>query len=177
MLKSDMTIISEMTDAESAQTQPMMSAKDARESREYNYDIIFTRILPQLESGRPLSELLREIAERETNLDITGFRRWVHNDDARSKTYKAAKKIGARCVEDEMLRIADDVDKDVYRSKLQLDTRKWLLGVWDRDTYGDKREVTNTSDKQVNIFIDGITPKANTGLTIDNDDPFLIGND
>ena len=41
--------------------------------------------------------------------------------------------------------------EDVQRSKLRIDTRKWVLGVWNKKRYGEVKQLDITSIQTVNI--------------------------
>lgn len=75
------------------------------------------------------------------------LRLWIHSDPSRKEAYLEAKALGAEKVEEEMLLIADGgfqegcIPNDTNRDALRISTRKWLLGVWNRDRYGEKKQI------------------------------------
>ena len=76
------------------------------------------------------------------------FRAWIFRDERRRNAYYAAKALAAEAVEDELIRIADGVGpdgepllEDNQRSALKIETRKWLLKIWNRRRYGDVKQI------------------------------------
>ena len=63
--------------------------------------------------------------------------------------YYEAQAIGAEVIAQQILEIADAQDsmEDVNRSTLKINTRKWLLGVWNRKRFGDIKQI----EQNVNI--------------------------
>jgi hypothetical protein len=61
-------------------------------------------------------------------------------DEQRRTRYYAAQQAGAEIIFEEMIDIADAENsfEDVQRSKLRIDTRKWVLGIHDKKRFGDK---------------------------------------
>lgn len=96
--------------------------------------------------------------------DITTVFDWIHDDPEFAKQYARAKEEQADFLIEEMLEIADDsseddlfIEKDdesgksarrvcnnefVQRSRLRVDTRKWLASKLKPKRYGDKIDVT-----------------------------------
>ncbi len=59
--------------------------------------------------------------------------------------YARAREAGNRRLADELIEIADDASMDPQRSKLMVDTRKWVLSKQLPKDYGDRVEVTGAS--------------------------------
>ena len=94
--------------------------------------------------GQPLSQLVREDPR---NLSYASVLNWIHKDEKRQKMYYEAQALGAEAVADELLYIADgtgDSMEDVQRSKLRVDTRKWLLEVWNRKRFGKDKDAAGS---------------------------------
>ena len=104
---------------------------------------MFEPTLDKLAMGMAVSEIIRESAHE---ISCAEFLRWVHKDPTRKARYYEAQEIGAEVVASEMITIADGVNslEDVQRSKLRIDTRKFLLGVWNRKRYGEVKQVEMT---------------------------------
>lgn len=68
------------------------------------------------------------------DIDYSQFLRWIHSSPERKGRYHEAQEIGAEVIASEMIRIADGEDsgEDVQRSRLRIDTRKFLVGVWSK---------------------------------------------
>jgi hypothetical protein len=75
------------------------------------------------------------------------FMRWVKKDPKRWERYEEAQEIGTETVVEEMCAIADAADslEDIQRSKLRVDTRKWIVQARNRKRYGDKQQLDVTS--------------------------------
>lgn len=83
------------------------------------------------------------------------FRRWCDDDTDLAAKYARAREDRADLIFEQCLDIADKQCADVYvvdgvdvidhnviaRAKLQIDTRKWMLGKMSPKKYGDKLEV------------------------------------
>ena len=144
-----------------------------RQARDYNYGIIFERVLTIIEeTGRPLNNVVNEIMAREPQVELNSFRSWINKNTKRKERYLNARELGAEVIEEELIRIADAADntlEDVQRSKLRIDTRKWLLETWNRKRYGSKADNTNSSGGAVNIFIEGVVSPYTGGVTIEHE--------
>lgn len=122
---------------------------------EQTFDIAFETFLEQIAAGTPLDRAIREY---HTPIAPPRFRAWVYRDPKRKQAYMVAKAIGAEAVEDELIRIADGLDPngnatldDVQRSTLKINTRKWLLGVWNRKRYGETKQVNTNSTATIDV--------------------------
>lgn len=91
--------------------------------------------------------------------------RWLANDTALSDQYARAREAQADALFDEMLDIADNARNDwmerggeddagyslngehIQRSKLRIDTRKWMAGKMRPKVYGDKIDVTSGGEQ------------------------------
>ena len=137
---------------------------------EQTFSIAFEVFLEAVGNGRPLSEL---IAGYHTPINTSMFRAWVYKDPTRKNAWLTAKAIGAEAVEDEIIEIADGLNtaEDVQRSKLRIETRKWLMGVWNRKKYGDIKhvETTTTTMDVSNLNKDELRAKVMAALGMDND--------
>jgi hypothetical protein len=121
--------------------------------REQTYAIAFETFLERVADGLPLDTVCREY---HTPIVPSRFRSWVYRDEKRKQAYMVAKAIGAEAIEDELLRISDGVKQDgsmsmddVQRSTLRINTRKWLLGVWNRRRYGEVKHIEQTTTTRV----------------------------
>lgn len=124
---------------------------------------IFEMVLDRIAEGASLNSIL--------NNDIRGLKpseliRWIHRDPRRKQRYYEAQSIGAEVVAAQMIGIADGesepngIPEDVTRSKLRIDTRRWLLGVWDKKRFGETKQV----EINQNISITDALAQAQTRL-------------
>jgi len=97
-------------------------------------------------------------AENEHWPDSTTIRRWIQANEEFCRQYARAKLLQADYMAEEILEISDDgsndfmADKDgnqrldgehVQRSRLRVDTRKWLAAKLAPKIYGDKQETNH----------------------------------
>jgi hypothetical protein len=120
------------------------------------FESMFIRVLEEMASGKTLTQVLNE--------DFRGFKagaflKWVKRDPDRHSLYKEAKELRTEHWAAEVIEIADaeDAVEDVQRSRLRIDTRKWLMGSDNRKVYGE----TKTIDVGGSISIIGALEAAN----------------
>lgn len=146
------------TGSASTLTFPKRSGDLTPEMRELelqSFGIAFESVLETLAEGRSLDEFCRSY---HTQLSPARFRTWIYRDRNRRNAYLAAKAVGAEAVEDELIRISDGTladgsasPDDVSRSQLRINTRKWLLQVWNRKRYGDVKTVESHSTTRFDV--------------------------
>lgn len=121
-------------------------------------------------------ESLKQIATA-WKLPVTGFVKWISDDDKRLAQYENALKIRADEIVHEALEIADEqnevvrengtsYDPDVARDKLRIETRLKTASMWDKQRYGGEKA---TGGAGINIIINrggALIPTENT-VTID----------
>lgn len=112
-------------------------------------------IFKDIESGDSLRQALIN-----SKLSSQTFYIWIEEDKEKSKQYARACEDRAEKIADEILEICDSSEADAYvddgvtkidgntvqRARLQVDTRKWLLGKLNPKKYGDK--VTLSGDAE-----------------------------
>lgn len=122
-------------------------------------DKVFLDIIQQIELGRSIKNILDDDTYPITR---STFYNWLNENPERIELYKRATEIRADGIFDDMLEISDDGTKDYYydvngnrqqsmvavnRSRLQLDTRKWVLGRMNPKKYSEKLDITSGGDK------------------------------
>lgn len=127
---------------------------------------IFNFICNEIETGKSLREVLRD----NDNMPSTQtFYKWIDTEIEKSKQYARSCELRADIIFDEMIEIADDGSRDyttkeigdgievqvlnsehIQRSRLRIDTRKWILSKMNPKKYGDKTDIT-TNGKEINI--------------------------
>jgi hypothetical protein len=114
-------------------------------------------LIPEvLESIRETGNL-RKSCEKH-GVKLPSFLRWVSEDPDLADQYAQAREIGLEAMAHDILDIADDGRNDTYinesgklqvdadvvaRSRLRVDSRKWLLSKLLPKKYGDKLDLTN----------------------------------
>jgi hypothetical protein len=101
---------------------------------------MFINVLEEMSSGKTLTQVLNE--------DFRGFKagaflKWIKRDPDRHALYKEAKELRTEHWAGEVIEIADADDsmEDVQRSRLRIDTRKWLMGSDNRKVYGETKTI------------------------------------
>ena len=122
-------------------------------------DKVFLDIIQQIELGRSIKNILDG---DDFPITRSTFYNWLNENPDRIELYKKATEIRADGIFDDMLEISDDGTKDYYydvngnrqqsmvavnRSRLQLDTRKWVLGRINPKKYSEKLDITSGGDK------------------------------
>ena len=120
---------------------------------------IAEKICVELMAGKSL----REICRGEEFPEASTIFLWIHKHPEFSEQYARAREIQAETLADELCEIADDGTNDweerqnrdgstyialnsehIQRSKLRVDTRKWIASKLLPKKYGDKVETTLT---------------------------------
>lgn len=104
---------------------------------------------------------LRTALSQEDMPSSQTFYKWIDDDEIKSKQYARACEERAEYMAQEILDIADENNADAYiddegnakidgnvvqRSKLRVDTRKWLMSKQAPKKYGDKTDTTVKQD-------------------------------
>lgn len=106
-------------------------------------------------------ESLRKICLSENMPSRTSVFRWLEANKEFRNQYARAREVQADALFDECLDIADEIVNDTYidsngnertdneaiqRSRLRIDTRKWIAGKLRPKVYGDKQEQVQPTD-------------------------------
>lgn len=121
------------------------------------FEVIFPSVLERLAEGYTLDRIFQE---DHRGLSAGAFMRWLKKDRERMALYDEAKELRTECWASRIVAIAEAHDnplEDVARSKLKIDTYKYLMGADNRRTYGD----TKTIDVGGTISIVGALRAAN----------------
>ncbi len=104
------------------------------------FEQTFERVLTEMAKGRTLKSV---IVEDVRDLDYDAFWRWIKQDSMRYERYKEAKELRTEWWAGRIIEIAEAEDsiEDVARSKLKIDTYKWLMGADNRKTYGESKQI------------------------------------
>lgn len=125
---------------------------------EENKNKILESIFGDIEDGSSLRKCLKK-----EGISSKTFFSWIDNDLEKVKQYTRACELRAEALVDEMFEIADDSERDkifneitgfemtnheaIQRSKLKVDTRKWLVGKLNPKKYSDKLDLTTSGEK------------------------------
>lgn len=119
------------------------------------------RILGRISNG----ESLRTICKDDDMPDRASVFTWVFTYDDFSAKYNAARAIQAEVHVDEMINIADDTSNDtidtetgtransewIARSKLRIETRRWIAEKLKPKKYGTKIEIAGDPDAPIKL--------------------------
>ncbi len=109
------------------------------------YENIFMRVITEVAKGLPLHLILKNDSRA---IDYNDFYRWIKKDPQRYSLFQEAQELRTEFHAGEIIQIADAEDsaEDVNRSKLRIETRKWLMGVHNKKRYGETKQIElNTS--------------------------------
>ena len=123
---------------------------------------IFNKIITEIaDVGTPL----RTILKRKGMPSSSTFFIWLDEEESFSKRYAWAREVQVEAMADEIIEIADDGTNDYMtvvkgnvkynvenkevtnRSRLRVDTRKWVLSKVIPKKYGDKLDLTTDGEK------------------------------
>jgi hypothetical protein len=104
------------------------------------FEAVFPRTLELISSGYTLTAAVQELP---IDIDCGAFLRWIKRDHMRAEAYKEAKEIRTEAWAGKLVEYAEAADsaEDVQRSKLKVDTLKWLMAADNRRTYGDVKQI------------------------------------
>lgn len=119
-------------------------------------------ILGRISEGRSLQKICRS----KHLPSYTTIVRWLQDDEDFRKKYALARQEQAELLASQLLEIADDGSNDTYkneagtfvnhdhinRSRLRIDTRKWIASKLLPKVYGDKGNEVNVSNSIHNHF-------------------------
>ena len=117
--------------------QKLTRAGCKRIDEEFGEEWVFERIM----AGRTVASIQKEI-----NIGHRIFYSWLHGgpkatrDETRWARYQEARRIASDTLAEETLQIADECasPEEVGIAKLKIDTRKWLAGAMNPETYGNR---------------------------------------
>jgi hypothetical protein len=115
---------------------------------------------------------LRTVCQEDTMPSAATVFKWMREHDEFLKQYEKAKQESTDAMAEDLLDIADDGTNDwttktnkdgseydvvnaevIARSKLRVDTRKWLMAKMKPKKYGEKLDVTSDGDKLEGLVV------------------------
>ena len=123
-----------------SQAEQAQRRRVTKELLHATFEQTFERVLTEMAKGRTLKSV---IVEDVRDLDYDAFWRWIKQDSMRYERYKEAKELRTEWWAGRIIEIAEAEDsiEDVARSKLKIDTYKWLMGADNRKQYGDTKQI------------------------------------
>jgi hypothetical protein len=119
---------------------PLKPSPEGRALALAQYEHIFMRVIESISHGKSLSQILKD---DQRDIDYNDFYRWIKKDPNRNQLFAEAQEMRTEFMAGEIIEIADADDslEDVQRSRLKIDTRKWLMGAHNRKKYGETKTV------------------------------------
>ena len=132
------------------------------EKKKETIELIFDRI----SNGESVRSIL-DNADRKVYPSWVTFNVWLSENEELSKQYARACEMRSDLIFDEMIEIADDGTNDftkkmigdvevemlntehLQRSRLRIDTRKWILSKMNPKKYGEKLELDNKHSGEI----------------------------
>lgn len=97
---------------------------------------------------------LRTVCSKESRPCVATIYNWFRTYPQFLEQYARAKEEAADAMVEDMLDIADDEAQDVQRSRLRIDTRKWIASKLKAKKYGERIEAPIEPVKHVFLFED-----------------------
>lgn len=125
------------------------------------------------DDGRPKS--LNTVLAKSGMPNKKTVMRWLHRHPEFEKIYRLAQKERAECWIEEIVDIADDTSGDfregddgklrvdnehINRSRLKVDTRKWIAAKMMPKLYGDKVDMTHEAGDSLQALLQAIDGKS-----------------
>jgi hypothetical protein len=130
------------------------------------FEMAFPRVLELMSSGYTLNRAVDEIP---IDIDHGAFLRWINKNPGRKELYKEAKEIRTESWAGKLVEYAEgeSTAEDVQRSKLKVDTLKWLMGADNRRTYGDVKQVELGGSISITAALAQASQRVIEGVVID----------
>lgn len=109
------------------------------------FEMVLPRILEQVCEGYTLANAIKELPIK---IDAGAFMRWLKKQPKFHEMYKEAKEVRTEAWAGEIIRHAEGIGvdgspsmDDTARSRLIVDTYKWLMSADNRKQYGDTKTI------------------------------------
>jgi hypothetical protein len=156
-----------------------MKAKPKRIGRPSSFtQEVADKLCVRMADGESLRTILREPGMPSLSMVF----RWLEKNEAFREQYALARKVQAQLWVDEIIEISDDTSKDftvdkngnevvngeaIARSRLRVDTRKWIACKVLPKIYGDKIDHNHTGEIAQRFIIEIAPPAPDTATMID----------
>ena len=136
----DQPLVDQPTSTDQPSTTRAEQRKQVKALEVTVFETIFPTVLEKIMEGYTLAAVLRE---DHRNVNQGAFYRWISRDAERSRLYKEAKEFRTEAWAGKIIEYAEAVDseEDVQRSKLKVETMKWLMSADNRRTYGNSQQI------------------------------------
>lgn len=149
--------------------------KPSPETREMvlaQYEHVFMRVISEMAKGQPLHQIL---AQEGRSVDYNDFYRWMKKDAQRYALFQEAQELRSEFHAGEILQIADATDslEDVQRSRLRIETRRWLMGAHNKKRYGESKQIEMNTSISITDALAQATARVVQGEVIDHNPSVL----
>ena len=141
---------------------------ETRDMLHSQYEYVFMRVISEMARGQPLHQIL---AQEGRTLDYNDFYRWMKKDPQRQALFQEAQELRSEFHAGEILQIADAADslEDVQRSRLRIETRRWLMGAHNKKRYGETKQIELNTSISITDALAQATARAVQGEVIEHD--------
>lgn len=111
-----------------------------REIMYMQFEYMFDHVLNELAGGKTIKHTLDKDPR---GYESATYIHWIKKDPQRTSRYEHAQLLFAEQLGAEIIEISDAEDsaEDVQRSRLRIDSRKWLMGVYNKKRYGETKTI------------------------------------
>lgn len=111
-----------------------------REIMYMQFEYMFDHVLEELAGGKTIKHTLDKDPR---GYESATYIHWIKKDPMRTSRYEHAQLLFAEQLGAEIIEISDAEDsaEDVQRSRLRIDSRKWLMGVYNKKRYGETKTI------------------------------------
>lgn len=155
---------------------PLTTSKERKALLFVQFETAFPRVLEMMSSGYTFTSAVRELP---LELDHGAFLRWIKKEPGRAEMYKEAKEIRTEAWAGKLIEYAEGVDsaEDVQRSKLKVDTLKWLMAADNRKTYGDTKSIELGGTISITAALAAANSRLIEGEVLEAVEPRQLEND
>lgn len=108
-------------------------------------------------------------------LDFARFVSWVRRDPGRYERWKEAQRTAAEilfvrlpAMADGTVGTADGIPEDIQRSTLKVTTARWMMGVMNRERFGDVKQVEMNTTIRLHSALQQARERVLTGVVIED---------
>jgi hypothetical protein len=152
--------------------------KEARALLFAQFEMVLPRVLECVCAGYTLANAIRELP---IAVDPGAFVRWLRKKPDLYEMYKEAKEVRTEAWAGEIIRhaLGEDDDgnpspNDTARSRLIVDTYKWLMGADNRKQYGDTKTIEMNTSISITAALAQAQSRVIEAQVIDDDDVDLL---
>ena len=111
---------------------------------------VFEHVIEQVADGKSPRIAIQQ---DQRGISFGKFMAWVEKDEERLLRWRAAQRIACESLAPELLSIADGEGlEEVSRASLRINTRRFLMGKWHPERYGDVKATDGNSVINVTVM-------------------------